>query len=155
MTNFSGKIGNMQSFTFTTDATTAQGTVGLGGTPAADDAIMWYTPTAMRHVEFVSRSGTSCVVCIRKIGTSIGTAVTTLNVAGVTEATGAFTKTTTSGGNEGARGYNLSTYAANNHTHDVTIDQVIRHGHTNLTDDTTKMLAINESITVICIYSLA
>lgn len=157
MTNFSGKVGNLESFTFTSDAVTAQGTVGLAGTPASDNAILWYTPTAMRLVEFVSRSGTSCVVCMRKVGTeTVGTAGALDEIpSNMTEATGAWTKTSTGPSSE-LSGAQSQAYmnATIGHTHDLTIDKIARHGH-KLNDDTTKMLATNESSTVICVYALA
>jgi hypothetical protein len=67
MTNFAGKVGNMEAITVTTDSVTARGTIGLAGTPAADDAITLYSNTAGKELEFVSRSGTSVVFTAKNI----------------------------------------------------------------------------------------
>lgn len=163
MVSYKGDLLHMESFAVTPGAT-GLGTVGLEATPTSDDAIMVWTRTALKHVEFSSRSGTSLVLLFRDVGTrydKTGTIDTTTLPAGVSVETGGTITTgapsasgkvdpTTTGAAGGA-----ASGATSSHTHGFS--KIFGHAHkvteTALGSDASDLLVTSGTVNITVLYA--
>lgn len=139
MTNYDGKVLKMESFTITTDAN-GEATFVLDATPVDDNALIVWCPTAVRTAEFVSRTGTSVTVRIRKVMTRTNNTLTSVP-SGVTAHSTIQAHAGTSGGPGGSSegGGSDTGQSISGHTHgysaNVTHTYTHVHGADTNTDD--------------------
>jgi len=155
----------LESFTVNTDAN-GKATVTLSHTPRDDNSIALWCKTPLRYAEFVSRSGNSLTVLIRKIGTrydrcsridcntlpsgvtvQTGSSIATSGPSSISDRVyGACTTTT---------GY--ARFGTDSHIHVIT--QIFEHEHiktpTPLGSDPADLKAVNETgIVLIVTYAV-
>ena len=150
MTDYSGNIHNMETFSDTTDGS-GEITVSLSHTPIDDSTIVAFTHTAKRVVEFVSRTGTSVTLKFRKLvydRTDTGVGGTVNNVpSGVSISDASTISTSVVGSSYG----DSSTGGASTNAHSHTIAAIFDHDHSYT--ETDLPLAASEVVSVAVIYA--